>query len=214
VTGAAALWLAVGATMAVLDWAAVHLRRRLLELVCKPATLVAVVLAALALDVDDSTVQAWFVAALVASLVGDVFLLWADRQAAFVAGLAAFLAGHVCYVVGFWVEGVDAVRLLAGLAVVGVAVATIGRRIVGAVTRSEHRELAGPVVAYVAVISAMVASAIGRGEALAVAGAALFYASDATIAWNRFIGARPHGRIAIIVTYHLAQLLLVLSLTT
>jgi uncharacterized membrane protein YhhN len=213
-TGAGALWLTVGLTFAVVDWAAVHLGRRLLEIVCKPATLVAFVFAALALDPDQSSVRVWVVAALVASLVGDVFLLWGGRQTAFVAGLASFLVGHVCYVVAFWTEGVDALRLLVGVGVVAVAVATIGWRIVSSVLRSDRSELAAPVVAYVTVISAMVASAIGLGEPLAVTGAALFYASDATIAWNRFIEVRRHGRVAIIVTYHLAQLLLVLSLTT
>jgi uncharacterized membrane protein YhhN len=213
VNGSAALLLAVGLAVAVVDWSAVQLGRRLLEVVCKPAAMIAFVGAAMALDVDETSVRAWFVAALVASLVGDVCLLWDRREPFFIAGLAAFLAGHVCYVVGFWIEGVDVVRLLVGIAVVGIAVLTIGRRIVTSVVRS-HAELVGPVVAYVAVISAMVASAIGRGEVLAVIGAGLFYASDATLAWNRFVEARRHGRVAVIVTYHLAQLFLVLSLTT
>jgi uncharacterized membrane protein YhhN len=62
------------------------------------------------------------------------------------------------------------------------------------------------------VISAMVVSAIGTGHAVAIVGAGLFYASDSLIAWNRFVRETTHGRLSIIVTYHLAQVGLVLSL--
>jgi uncharacterized membrane protein YhhN len=64
------------------------------------------------------------------------------------------------------------------------------------------------------VISLMVASAIGTGHLLAVAGAASFYASDALIAWNRFVRGTAHAGVAIMVTYHLAQMGLVLSLAS
>jgi hypothetical protein len=47
---------------------------------------------------------------------------------------------------------------------------------------------------------------------MGILGASLFYVSDALIAWNRFIGETRHGRLAIIVTYHLGQVGLVLSL--
>jgi uncharacterized membrane protein YhhN len=70
------------------------------------------------------------------------------------------------------------------------------------------------VTAYVLVISAMVVSAGASGQPLALAGALSFYASDALIAWGRFIRELPHGRLAVMVTYHLAQVALVASLTT
>ena len=69
-----------------------------------------------------------------------------------------------------------------------------------------------PVAAYVVVISAMVSAAIATGIALAIAGAALFFASDTLIAWNRFVRPRPWMPLAIIVTYHVGQAGLVLSL--
>jgi len=69
-----------------------------------------------------------------------------------------------------------------------------------------------PVAAYITVISTMVACAIGTGSALAIAGACSFYASDALIGWNRFVKSYAWGPVAIMVTYHLAQAGLVLSL--
>ena len=67
-------------------------------------------------------------------------------------------------------------------------------------------------MAYMVVISAMVASAIGTGHVAAMAGAGSFYVSDALIAWNRFVDETPHAGVASMVTYHLAQVGLVLSL--
>jgi uncharacterized membrane protein YhhN len=68
------------------------------------------------------------------------------------------------------------------------------------------------VIAYVTVISAMVATAIGSGNPVAIAGALSFYASDALLGWNRFARPFPHARLAVMVTYHVGQGLLVLSL--
>jgi len=43
-------------------------------------------------------------------------------------------------------------------------------------------------------------------------GAALFVVSDTILAVNRFVRPIPHGDVAVHLTYHLAQGLLVLSL--
>ena len=72
--------------------------------------------------------------------------------------------------------------------------------------------MTAPVTAYMAVISAMVVCAAGTGDGVAVAGAALFYASDALIGISRFVRSTPWAPVAIMVTYHVGQCLLVLSL--
>jgi uncharacterized membrane protein YhhN len=69
-----------------------------------------------------------------------------------------------------------------------------------------------PVIAYILVISTMVVAAVGTLSPLAIAGAVLFYASDATLGWNRFVRPLPRGDLAVMVTYHLAQILLFLAL--
>ena len=209
-TGAAFLLLALALAAAGLDWVAVHQEQKALEYVCKPLTLVLLIGSALALHPDDDAVRAWFVAALVLCLIGDVFLMLPHDL--FVLGLGSFLLGHVAYIVGMHVDGVDGPRFLVGVVIVMAMLAVIGTRILRGVRAGPDPGLAGPVVAYMFVISAMVASAIGVGHPAGVLGASLFYASDALIAWNRFIGETRHGRLAIIVTYHLAQVGLVLSL--
>ena len=209
-TGGAFLLLALALVAAVLDWIAVDREAKALEYLCKPLTLALLLAAALALDPADASVRGWFALALVLCLLGDVLLML--PQDLFVPGLVAFLFGHVAYIVGMHLDGVDAARAGVGVVLVLVAIATLGRHILRAVGRSEEPELQVPVLAYMAVISVMVVSAIGTGHPAAIVGAGLFYASDSLIAWKRFVRSSRRGHLAVIVTYHLAQVGLVLSL--
>ncbi len=195
----------------MVDWVAVASGRRGLEYLAKPGTLVLLIGVALSVDAAHPEVRAAVVVALVCCLVGDVLLMLPGERW-FVFGLGAFLVAHVAYVVAFWLDGVSWGALVVGVAVVGAAVAWVGRRILRAVARGTERDLLGPVAGYIAVISVMVASAIGTRQVLVVAGATSFYLSDALIAWTRFIRDHRHGRLAVMVSYHLAQVLLVLSL--
>jgi uncharacterized membrane protein YhhN len=63
-----------------------------------------------------------------------------------------------------------------------------------------------------AVIAAMVTCALASGIVLAAVGAVLFMTSDALIAETRFVGQRRWAPLVIIVTYHLGQAGLTLSL--
>ncbi len=207
----ALFWALIGATLvvAVADWVAVALERRPVEYVLKPLTMAVLIAAAIAADpVVSGPARGWIVAGLVCSLVGDVFLMLEDH---FVEGLAAFLVGHVAYVVALWQLGVEWPRFAVGVVLVAVLVAVIGRPIVVGARRRDER-LTIPVGAYITVISVMVASAIGTGIWIAVVGAALFYASDAVIGISRFVRDFPHSRLVVMTTYHLGQIGLVLAL--
>jgi uncharacterized membrane protein YhhN len=209
VTGPAAVLLAITAVSAVIDWIAVHHENRSAEYVFKPFTLVVLMAAALALDPQDPTVRAWFVVALVLSLTGDVFLMLPGDL--FVPGLTAFLLAHIAYVVGLVAAGLDPLGVLVGLIVVAAAFGVVGSRIVAGIRRSEPA-MVPPVMAYMGAISAMVVCAVGTGDGVAIAGALLFYASDSLIGWGRFVSSHDWGRLAVMVTYHVGQALLVLSL--
>jgi alkenylglycerophosphocholine hydrolase len=215
VTGAAFLLLALALVAAAGNWIAVERGPKLLEYVCKPLTLALLLATALALDPADDGVRTWFVIALGLCLLGDVFLML--PQDLFVPGLASFLLGHLAYVGGFLSDGMVTSRLGIGILVVTVAIAVIGTTILRHVRAGSDPAMAGPVTAYMLVISVMVACAVGVGSPLAIVGAGLFYASDSLIAWNRFVspdgtGPTAHPRLAIMTTYHLAQVALVLSL--
>lgn len=205
--------LAVAGTIALVDWWAVFSERWSVRLWAKPGALVALIGVAVALEPTvDSGIRTAMVIGLVLSLAGDVFLLLDERF--FIAGLASFLAGHIAYVVGLQLAPTSVAWTLVGFAVVAVSIVTIGRRIVSEVAAGEHHSLARPVLAYLVVISAMVVSAFGTTDAWAVVGAGLFYVSDATLAWNRFLELHRWGPLAVMVTYHLGQAGLVLWLVT
>jgi uncharacterized membrane protein YhhN len=213
VNAATAIAFAIAGVFAVGDWIAKARSQRVLEYVCKPATLIALIVAAGVLDpaVDASTRRAWFVAALVFSLAGDVLLML--PQDLFVPGLAAFLVAHVCYLAGFWTSGPTAAALAVAGVVVVLVVAPLGRTILMAIGRAGLPvELRIAVAAYMTVISAMLATALATGNVLAGVGATLFVASDSLIAWDRFVRRVAWAPVAIMVTYHLGQAGLVASL--
>lgn len=209
-TAAATALFVLAGLAAAADWLAVARRPSPVEYVAKPLVLASLLAAAVVLDPQDSGQRAWFVAALALSLAGDVFLL--PKPDAFVAGLASFLLGHVALIVGFAqvAEVSDTDRLVAPLVLVPMAVPAF--IVLRAVRRTEPA-MRVPVLAYISVIAAMVVWSVVEGDAVGVAGAALFATSDSILAVNRFDRQRAWMPLAVIVTYHLAQGLLVVSLT-
>lgn len=212
-TGATWLCLGVAGALALADWVAVSpsVRSKPAEYLLKPASMIPLIAAAVVLDPERDAQRAWFVAALVLSLAGDVFLMLPSD--AFVAGLGSFLLGHVAYIVGFSLEPRTVRWTLIAVVAVVVASASIGRRILAAARAGDTPAIAGPVALYMTVISAMVVLAAGTGEAFATAGAAIFFTSDAMIAWDRFVRSFRWARPLIMATYHVAQAALVISLT-
>jgi len=202
--------LLVAAAFAAGDWVARLRQSALLEYVCKPATLAALAAAAVTLTPahDAGARRWWFVAALLCSLAGDVLLMLPSDR--FVAGLAAFLVGHLCYVAGFWSHGPAAVTFALTLVVVAVVLTPLGHRILRQLRG--RRALGFPVTLYMVVIAVMLATALSTANAPAGVGAVLFVGSDAMIAWNRFVRPFRHADVGIMVTYHLGQAGLVLSL--
>jgi uncharacterized membrane protein YhhN len=196
--------------LAVLDWLAVARGLRRLEFFAKPGATVALALVAATLDPAYSDTRTLFVLALLASLAGDVFLMLPGDR--FVPGLGSFFVAQVLYTVGFALHGGSTVSYAIGAVIVAVLVVPLCRRFTGALRRAGRGDLVVPVSAYMVAIGAMAASAIASGNAFAIVGALLFVASDSLIAETRFVGERPWGKVVIMVTYHLAQAGLVLSL--
>ena len=87
----------------------------------------------------------------------------------------------------------------------------LAREAVAGAARGE-RALVPPVCVSVAAIATMVVLALNVGVGAAAAGAVMFLASDTLLAWNRFVRPVRYGPVGIHVTYHVAQILLVLSL--
>lgn len=212
-------WVGIAAAgiFALVDWFAVAGERKTIEYACKPLTMVALIAAAVALEPVDDSQRAWFIAALALSLLGDVFLMLPARDVGavdtFTLGLASFLLGHLAFVAGFFSRGGGSRWVFVALvATLPIFVAIGGPVIRGA--RTHARELGVAVTIYMVVLVAMLDVAWWSGIPAAMAGALLFVTSDAMIGWSRFVNVFRHHHLAIIVTYHLAQALLVVSLAT
>lgn len=206
----AALLLACGTATILADYAG----RRPVVYVCKPlAILVAMAIAATAAGGPPPPYRALVLAGLGCSLVGDVFLMLPDKR--FAVGLASFLVAHVCYVAAFAgaAPAPAGALLLAAAAAVGVVVVVplwpfLGRFRV-------------PVAVYVFALVALLwqsggwAASTGSVNArLAAAGAALFTASDAVLAHNRFRRPFRAAQAVILSTYFVAQGLIAASVGT
>lgn len=199
--------LAVAAVAAVVDWIALAREIKPVEYVFKPATLVLLIGVALALDPAVEAQRWLFTAALVFSLAGDVFLMLPGDR--FIGGLASFLGAHLLYIAGFAIGGLSVAAAGFGVVIAGVLGAALAVAILSSV--NDPRLRLG-VTAYTVVIFAMLVTAIGSANPVAATGAVLFVASDTVLGWNRFIGGLPWARIFIMVTYHIGQALIVLSL--
>ncbi len=202
--------LGVTAVAALVDWVAVARGLLSLELVAKPAVIVALVGVALSADVGDGVAQGLVVAALGASVVGDMVL--AVPEGRFEIGLGAFLAAHLLYAPAL-ARDVSVVPSLVGLGVVLVVAVVVGPTLIGAVRRSSPR-LVVPVVVYMGALAVTAVLGVGTATVAGAVGGLAFLASDALLGWGRFVGPAPGGRVLVHVTYHVAQTGLVVWLVS
>jgi len=201
--------LAITAVVALVDWLAVSHDQHALEYVTKVGVMVGLIAVALVIPAVSGTQRAFFLVALALGLLSDVFLML--PRDLFLAGLVAALLEHLAYIGGFRARDLHVAWLAAATLVALASAGVFLPPIVRAVSKARPA-LVNPVLAYVTVFVVMVASAGGTGSPVALAGALLFFYSDAILAWNRFVKPVPNGRVVNLVPYHLGQALLVLSL--
>lgn len=139
--------------------------------------------------------------------LGDALLL-RRAQAAFLAGMAAFAAGHAAYIAAFFAGGAE---YRPGV----FAAALIMAWFAFAICRWLWPQLGQfrlPVVGYSAIISVMVVAAVAlaltRGWPLVAAGAAIFAISDVAVARDRFVAEKLSNRLWGLPAYYAAQLLI------
>ena len=201
-------------------------RNRRWVAVWKPLSSVLVILvAALSFTLPgprDAVYTALVIVGLLFSLAGDVLLIFPSSRA-FMVGLIAFLCAHLVYIAAFVHLQISrelgsnkAAELLAAIVLAVIAAG------VYSALRPKLGKMRLPVMAYMAVISVMAHRALAvafvyQGSAqmpvLIVAGALLFYLSDAILAIDRFRldGQMPHGHVWNLSSYYAGQLLLALS---
>ena len=210
------IWVAL--IIAVIDWIAVVKRWKRLEYIAKPGVMIALLVWVWGVN-GFSGPMIWFALGLVFSLFGDIFLMLPREQ--FIAGLISFLLAHIAYLVGFLqtTPPLNIVSLILAV-LVGIAATRIYRSIGAGLADSGNQALRPPMLIYTIVISLMLWSAlltlVGKEwlpvqALLAAGGALLFFLSDTFLAWNKFVSPIRHGKLLVIITYHLGQVMIILG---
>ncbi len=211
-TTTAYLFLAVAGVAALIDWWSVHTDRLGVEFLAKPAVIICLIGVALAIEIDSgaatNTERGIIIAALGASLVGDVVLMTPDAR--FEAGLAAFLVAHLFYIAALAPDFTLGPGLVAGGVIVALGFGIVPQ-LLGAV-RAHGPVITTAVVAYIVVVATMGVVAAATAVVITGIGGALFVLSDALLGWGRFVRPAPGGRTLVHTTYHLGQAGIVLWL--
>lgn len=191
-------------------WSEVGGRRRV-HLVAKPLTTgLIIAVAAVAPAPVPAAYKTLVLAGLVFSLLGDIALMFPEKW--FTAGLVAFLAAQVLYILAFRPRPGNPPSaatflpfVLFGLLMFFLLAPKLGPMKV-------------PVFVYIAAITAMAGFAAARyvdlggtRTLLAFVGAVLFLVSDSVLAYDRFARKVPAARLLVLGTYFPAQLLIALS---
>lgn len=141
-------------------------------------------------------------------MLGDGLLIW------FVVGLSAFLIGHLFYMTGFFSQWRFSVIRFISIIPIGVYAFIMAKQLINALQTSSQDTLILPVLAYIAVISLMLWSAIMTGKLQAIMGSILFVVSDSILSWNMFISDILYSDMLIMTTYYSAQFLIARSLAS
>ena len=215
-------WFYGASGLAVIHWFARWREIRWLHYATKPAVLLAIIVWFWQAGGWQGSLR-WFGIALVFSLLGDVCLILPSKF--FLAGLGAFLVGHLCYIAGFSIGTLDGSAFLWGIVLLmalsaGVVMVFFSRAFNGKVYLGRIRT---GVSLYIIVIHIMLLAAISTffrpawqfsGALLVTVGALLFAFSDGLLAYDRFVNHIRHAHVWIMMTYHGAQFLMAAGVLT
>jgi len=158
-----------------------------------------------------------FLVAMLFCWAGDVLLLF-QSELFFIAGLVAFLTGHVLYILCYQemrfnesknaLLGTQKVRFALPIVLAGTGLVVVLYPVLG--------DLKIPVMIYALVITIMTMQALFRfgyttnkSFALVFIGAILFMISDSLLAINKFLMPLQFASLSIMATYMIAQYLIV-----
>ena len=162
--------------------------------------------------------SSFVIIAILSGFVGDLVLLFRPRKWAFPAGILAFAAGHVFYIISFAdrISQQPPWYIFTLLAFITIAYAAV---LMHYIWRGMPRKLRVPSYIYMLVIGTMVSSTVifalyGTAPLrwLAALGGVLFALSDTTLSIDAFHHPVRYRNVIVMTTYILAQTLIVSAL--
>lgn len=149
------------------------------------------------------------------SALGDLFLL--DHSKHFIKGLTSFFIAHIIYVIGFLTIQPNDQSFTSASSLLCLALLTLIALLYMGYIRSrimqQHQSIffLGAVYAYILIISSMVYTAWLTTQYWLIIGALLFYLSDFTLSWNKFVKEFKSADFIIMSTYYGAQVSFVIG---
>ena len=200
------VWLCIVAVAALLVAESRGINR--LEWLTKPTAAAAFIWAGISWGALDSSYGQWILLGLVLCACGDVLLISKGESRGFMAGIGAFLLGHVAYLLAFLTLDLDMIAAL----VTGVLMLVAAVFLLRWLLPNVGADFKIPVVVYIVVILLMVVGAAaatfaGNGAAILI-GAVAFAVSDISVARNRFIAPGFVNRVWGLPLYFGAQLVI------
>ena len=144
----------------------------------------------------------WFLAGLVFSFFGDLFLLF---KWGFLLGLGSFLLAHVFYVICF-----IKLKIKNAWGFLSFIIAYLLGLLCYLFPHLDEMKI--PVILYGIVISAMLFTSLRTGKSLLIFGALLFVISDSILSISLFVNSNVVLPLLVMLTYVAAQFLLVLGM--
>jgi len=188
---------------------------RILLLITKSVLSLLFVITALLQPHPVPTYYHYLLIGLIFCLMGDVCLALPQKKA-FMGGLAAFLVGHVFYIVSFLSLTSIFHWISPGLIIfIGMSA------LIFFWLRPHLRSMLIPVLLYILVITVMASGAWTvfwkssfqiSGRALLLVGAFCFYVSDVLVARNKFIKEKYRNRLLGLPLYYAGQFMLAFSI--
>ncbi len=142
----------------------------------------------------------FFILGLIFSFLGDFFLL---LKSGFLLGLGSFLLAHIFYIISFKKRSLSRVSVEVVVALLLYLVSLI------AFLFPHLDEMKIPVIIYGIIISTMLYFSIKTQEKLLIVGALFFVISDSVLSVNLFVSSSLLLNLLVMITYVLAQVLLV-----
>lgn len=203
--------MALCALGVVMTLAADRREQKVLEWIGKPMAAVCFILVGLEAGALDSRYGQWVLAGLLLGAAGDVLLIPLNKPRIFLAGMNAFLLGHVAYVVAFAMLDLDA----GGAATAGLVMIIGGIALARWLLPQTPEDFRLPVLSYLGVIGVMVVVAVSAVAAgahwIIAAGAIGFALSDVSVARDRFIQKGFINRAWGLPLYFASQIMIALS---
>jgi uncharacterized membrane protein YhhN len=206
-------WLIAFGIVLAGDLVAIQLAEPILHYICKPLIVPALIGYFLAAS-SDNTLRKWILAALLFSWIGDVLLMFDDRnELYFLLGLSSFLIAHLFYIVFF-----HNIRVREQVGSKPWLLLPVLAYYVGLITLLSPYlgDKRIPVRVYGIVISFMLLVALHmfyiKNKPAAyrmIIGAILFVISDSVLAINKFYHPFEGAGIIVMLTYGLAQFFIV-----